>query len=614
MNRLLNLLLMRVSPQTEGPFFREGEAPAEPRRDDSATLVETRLPAGADPRDPVVVVGPRPPDCGSAGASPSLRGPKPMSREPGQPLSGESLSVGGARCLRARRPRVRCLRVRCLRVRRPRLALLAAMVVLVTSSAVTDRAEAQSGASSIREFVASKDKWPQLVGRPLKLEGRYTVLSKTELRFAGCKVRFLLPKRFLRPRGDSRNLEVSGQLKKQAGQLVFVVRKVTPRPSDENELDRRRVAIDTSKPEELYQLGQWARDRGTFYDDQQLLRAANRLLESGLARAFDLLDADDADGMRSLAAKASEFGLSGRLQREYLHEANRAAFETQRKRKQPDFETVANSIRRELPGSGTPLPPEQQGLRKDYLNAPRAIYRVADDATRRLLDRIFFGEVVLAAIERGAADDGRNGYQIAARIEKRLPERHDLAVAYQDRELDYLAGRIAQLTRGQVLELAGKYVDREQPEKADDVKRRWLQARVRLAQAGGPRELMELGEEYLNLLNDEQGAARMFQRAYDANPQLATASAWLTEHGYELQDGRWDVPGGTRKRERDDLSEAIHEGLVLKGMTGSQVRAALGGHRQPSFAWHRRDGSRKSGCTRNSASASSSPAAAIKNH
>ncbi len=461
--------------------------------------------------------------------------------------------------------------------RQRRRVLVAALMGFASIAAVPHRAEAQSGASSIREFVASKDKWPQLVGRPLKLEGRYTVLSKTELRFAGCSMRFLLPKRFRKPRGDSRNLEVSGQLKRQSGRLVFVVRKVTPRPSDIDELERRRVTVDTSKPDELYELGQWARDRGKFYDDQQLLRAANRLLESGVARAFELLDADDAEGMRSLAAKVAELGLSARLQREYLHEANRAAFETERKRTHPDYKTVLNSIRRELPGSGTPLPPEQQSLRKDYLEAPRAIYRVAGDATRRWLDRIFYGEVVLAEIERDAADDGRNGDEIAARIEKRLPERHDLAEAYRKRELAYFAGRVAQLTRGQVLELAGKYEKRGQQQQAEDVKRRWLQARARAAQADGPRGLMELGEEYLNLLNDEPGAARMFQRAYDANPQLTAASAWLSEHGYELHDGRWSLPGEDRKHGRDDLTEAIHEGLVLKGMTGSQVRAALGG-------------------------------------
>ncbi len=44
---------MSVSPETDGVLFREGEAPAEPRRDELATIVLTRSPAGANPRDPV---------------------------------------------------------------------------------------------------------------------------------------------------------------------------------------------------------------------------------------------------------------------------------------------------------------------------------------------------------------------------------------------------------------------------------------------------------------------------------------------------------------------------------------------------------------------------------
>jgi len=40
-------LSVRASPEIDGVFFREGEAPAEPRRDDSVTIVPTRSPAGA---------------------------------------------------------------------------------------------------------------------------------------------------------------------------------------------------------------------------------------------------------------------------------------------------------------------------------------------------------------------------------------------------------------------------------------------------------------------------------------------------------------------------------------------------------------------------------------
>ncbi len=82
---------LRVSLNTDGVFFREGEAPAEPRRDDSVTLVSTRSPAGADPRDPVEQTGPASSACGSAGASPS----RPMRRFKGR-VSGQTRTTASA--------------------------------------------------------------------------------------------------------------------------------------------------------------------------------------------------------------------------------------------------------------------------------------------------------------------------------------------------------------------------------------------------------------------------------------------------------------------------------------------------------------------------------------
>ncbi len=78
---------LRVSPETDGLFFREGEAPAEPRRDGSATMVTIRSPAGTDPRDPVKFIGPVRSACGSAGASPSHSVPRLGGRGSGQTLT-----------------------------------------------------------------------------------------------------------------------------------------------------------------------------------------------------------------------------------------------------------------------------------------------------------------------------------------------------------------------------------------------------------------------------------------------------------------------------------------------------------------------------------------------
>lgn len=460
------------------------------------------------------------------------------------------------------------------------IARIAAAVACLVCVIGFSRAEAQSGAHAIQDFVAAKDKWPQRVGLPLRLEGRYTVFSPGEMRFAGCDVPFKLPNSIRRPRGDSKNVEVSGQLERRNGSFVFVVRDLRTRPSDHEMLAQKRATIDSSKPEEFYELAQWARERGKFYDDDELIQASQTLYESGLARAFDLLDEHDVEGMRALAAKVKEFGLGDRLRLQYLHEANRAAFEIVRKQPKPDYKSLLQTLGRELPGSREPLPPEHEALRKDYAKAPQLAYRLADDPTRRMLDRIFYSEVALAEIEGDAAEDGSNGHEIAARIEKQLPEMTDVAEQYRDRELAYLDSRIDVLSREQLFELSAAYVARGLPEKAADSRRRWLRVREQQAKTENPpslSRLMEIGEDYLNLLQDERGAARMFQAAYEANPQLTAASDWLTDHGYELRDGRWSRPGERRTESDGGLAEAIHEGRVQAGMTGSQVRAALGG-------------------------------------
>ena len=68
----------------------------------------------------------------------------------------------------------------------------------------------------------------------------------------------------------------------------------------------------------------------------------------------------------------------------------------------------------------------------------------------------------------------------------------------------------------------------------------------------------------------------MFQLAYAENPQLSTASDWLVDHGYNLNQGKWTKPGETPMTEDDEIAEAIREGRPQKGMTGEQVRASLG--------------------------------------
>ncbi len=453
---------------------------------------------------------------------------------------------------------------------------MSGLFVLLIAVGTAHAADRESQASSIQEFLEAKERWPQLVNQPLRIEGRFTVFSGKEVRFANCDVRFLSQSKLTRPSGESTNVEVSGHLSREDGKYVFHVRSLYGRPTDIERLKLDRLVMDSSQPEAHYKLAEWAHARGTFYEDEPLKQAARDLFRDGLLRANETLAPDDADGLRDLAARVTTFGLEDRLRLRFLHEAARAEFETASQKEQPKYAAIAARISRELPGSQTPLTGDFQTLRNDYEQAPRAVYRVADDATRRRLDRLFYAKVVLVDIEAAAVEDGRNGYAMADRIAQELPEFSATADDYRVKELSYLEAHLGQLTRQQLLDLAAKHEARQEPEQVTNVKRRWLKLREEPAKVDGPRGLMELGEEYLNLLQDERGAARMFQLAYAANPQLTTASDWLVDHGYQLIQGKWSRPGETPMTEDDELAEAIREGRPQKGMTGEQVRASLG--------------------------------------
>ncbi|MCA9109335.1 MAG: hypothetical protein KDA52_05280 [Planctomycetaceae bacterium] len=454
--------------------------------------------------------------------------------------------------------------------------LLTITVDLFLGNSSALAADKDQRTSSIQDFVAARDRWSQLIGRPLRVEGRISVFGSNELRFAECDVRFVSERKLTRPRGELTNVEVAGQLQKDNGRFVFQVREFQTRPNDLEQLKLDRLVMDTTQPDAYFELGTWAKEQGKFYSDDDLRAAGNELFRDGLMRAHDSLAAGDASGMRELAAKVKEFGVEERLQQQFLHEANRMEFTAAAQQEKPNLAALATRVARDLPGSRTPVADGVAALRNDYEQAPEAVYRVADEDTRRRLERVFYSQVILAAIEQEAAEDGRNGYSIAERIENELPEMTDIVDRYRQQELAYLDNRIGQLTRQQLLDLAGKHEQRGESEQVTNVKRRWLQSREAAAKTDGPRGMMELGEEYLNLMEDERNAARMFQLAYSANPELRTISDWFADHGYVLNQGRWTKPSEAPMSADDDLAEAVREGRPQQGMSGAQVRESIG--------------------------------------
>ena len=445
------------------------------------------------------------------------------------------------------------------------------LVALFAQAAVGDDREA----ISIAEFVEAKSRWDRLVSQPMRLEGRISLFSNSELRFKKCDMRFVHSS-LIRPGGSTKNVEVGGRIVRKDGKLTFSVTELKLREQDMDLLARKRAVINNSRPDGAYELAAWARRRGDFYDDDELRDASKSLYEEGLTIGHQHLKPGDVAGLRDLAKKAAEFSLGDGLRLQFLHEANRLEWKSEQDADLPNYRRVLDLIRRELPGATSPLPRHRLAIRKEYKRAPET-YRLASEQNRRLLARAFYLEVATAEIGRAATEDGSNGYEIARRVERELPELTDLADTYRTRELRYLDRRLDRLTRPQVLDLSERYKQRNDPQQAGSVVRRWLELREPRARENGPAELMELGDEYVTLLNDERAAAKLYKLAFERNPQSKTAADWLRDHGYTLRESTWSKPGERQEDPHETtIAEAIQEGRVQVGMTAQQARKALG--------------------------------------
>jgi hypothetical protein len=441
-------------------------------------------------------------------------------------------------------------------------------------AATTATALAQGEAESVQKFVSRKDQWSALTGARFVIEGRVGVMSGNTLRFDRCDLVFRLRPGTIAP--ETRVAEVAGKLVREGKNLYFDVESLRRRETDVETLRARRSKIDTTRPEEWFELAEWAAARGEFYEDSELKKKAEELREIGLTAESRRLKPSDSAGYLHLAKRASDWNLEQGVIWKFTHDA--ALIELSKARLDPsnNASNVLSLVVKNLPGANTPLKAEDEPLRRSYQKNYAETYAKADTDTRFKLHRALYIEILLALIEREADPEGKNGYAIADRISRQMPELESLADSYRKKEIAWLKGRLSSLSRDQLLDLAKKLTDRQETAEVKQVKADWLRSRESSARAAGPRAIMQLADDYVQLLADERTAIGLYQSAWLANPQSPEANDWLTQHGLVLDGSHW-VPRSKAPRPMEDrFAQAIQEGQVLAGMTGEQARAAMG--------------------------------------
>src|SRR5262249_46816826 len=178
---------------------------------------------------------------------------------------------------------------------------------------------------------------------------------------------------------------------------------------------RRKMREPTA--EKWYELGRWARSRGTFYDDRELLAQSEQAFRKGFELERKAVAKNDPEALLQLAAKARKMQLGTNLSEELAHEAFHQMAVSSADQLAADLKALAARMSEVLADCRKRLriPPDEQ-LVKNYKARPLETYSSANYSTRRILHRLLYSEVILRTITPDLAADGSNGFEVAAQI------------------------------------------------------------------------------------------------------------------------------------------------------------------------------------------------------
>ncbi len=451
-------------------------------------------------------------------------------------------------------------------------------VIVLLAGAGSARAETWS----VREFEDKIRQWKadQKLPPPLTytIEGRVSLYSKDRLRLLRCDVPFLSKSELPVFSRKLPNVEVTGKIvvDSRSGEYSFDISSVREVASDLEKFNELHRKARQQPADKWYELGRWAESRGEFYKDDVLLARS----EDAYRHAIDLerkeLAREKPEALLDLAERTVKYRVSPALREEIIHEAFYRLWKSSQKQAVPELKNLARRMAEQLSESTVPMKYWPDELLKKYLAEPLETYASADGATRRMIHRLLYADVIIRTITPRLEADAKNGFEIADEIDQAIREEKRQAEELRDRALKARAAEIDKLTRTQVLDLAETYRSRGEPKQADQVLQSWLTKRLRALDPDDTEGLLDVTDDYRRLLKQEALADRLLIDAWKRNPKAGDVIERLKELGYRLFEGSWLSASEFSDRPEGQLEQSIRQGRVETGMTAGNVRRALG--------------------------------------
>ncbi|MEZ6065750.1 MAG: hypothetical protein R3B90_08600 [Planctomycetaceae bacterium] len=244
--------------------------------------------------------------------------------------------------------------------------------------------------------------------------------------------------------------------------------------------------------------------------------------------------------------------MDSQLRDELLHDATQAELALEMSQKTPTYSIVLNRIRERFPDSATPRDNIPEEVRTGYLGRPRQFYAEADEETRPLLERLLFVETAMLKARAELRPDGSNGDLVAKSLIALVPERQELAESLREQELAYHEGRVARMSRVEVVEFQKRLDALELPERGRRAVENWIEAQY-VGRQRSPELDIDRAEKTLDLLGDKEAVLALVTRAMKVDPRIDGSQLLLERMGYGWLDGK-AVPLDQMPRTRLTLS------------------------------------------------------------
>ena len=427
-----------------------------------------------------------------------------------------------------------------------------------------------------------------LIGKEVLVDGRvgyyhvHPPRGYDEIELDRSPVALLLPPNLaFKEAPRQKALRAQGTLRNVGNKLVMDVRTLQILPSDMDRLEAGLKVLPAGEYTKRSNWARWAARRALFYKDEPLRsRAAD--LEAECARLEVAAPATKTpEAVLAVATKARKNKVTEPTPGALAHKGFRMWID--QATSPAELQKINDQIRDFFPDSARlqeSKPACSKELLAAYKEAPDAAYLLETTREHRTsLDRLLMADaqekLMLAQVSARPAD----AFELSVKAREILPERPQLALNLRDQGLKAAEADAAKLRETELITLARQFENADQPQKALDLKRAWLEnQRNRKLGPSDAEGRVGLAEKYISWLQDRTTAVSLLTEADQIDPQSAVET--FRRLGYRREGGRWMEAGAPGQASVPEGTSGEAQGSggndPLLGLTMEEVIARQG--------------------------------------